>query len=297
MYSFEQLRGFVAVAEELHFGRAAQRLAMTQPPLSRQLQKLERSVGVQLLERDRRRVRLTPAGAAFLAEARRLLALADAAPELARRIGSGSAGTLRLGFTAASAYAVLPPTLHRLRAALPDLHLDLTELVTRAQLAALERQELDLGLARPPFDPELFSSRPVHREELRVAVRTGDDLTRLGRPVTGPDLAGRPVIMPSPTDARYFHDLVQRTVAVDPASVVHAVSQVLTTALLVAGGLGIGFVPASIARLGIDGVALLPLATTPARPVELHLVWSRENRNPALPRALDLVLEAQPPAH
>jgi DNA-binding transcriptional LysR family regulator len=134
----------------------------------------------------------------------------------------------------------------------------------------------------------------VHREELRVAVPTGHQLTGLDRPVTGADLAGQPLIMPSAVDARYFHELVQRTVSIDPAAVVHAVSQVLTTALLVAAGLGIGFVPASIDRLGIDGVTLLPLATTPQRPVELHLVWSRENRNPTLPRALDLLAAEAP---
>ena len=100
-YTLEQLRGFVAVADELHFGRAAARLKMTQPPLSRQVQKLERAVGAQLLERDSRRVALTAAGQVFLVEARRLLALADTAPQLARRVSSGSHGVLRIGFTAA----------------------------------------------------------------------------------------------------------------------------------------------------------------------------------------------------
>src|SRR5881397_1822883 len=103
MLEISQLRCFVAVAEELHFGRAAERLNMTQPPLSRQIQRLERAIGVRLLERDNRRVVLTEAGRAFLAEARRLLALVDTAGDLARRVDQGAAGTLRLGFTAASA--------------------------------------------------------------------------------------------------------------------------------------------------------------------------------------------------
>src|SRR5215210_1965855 len=106
-FTLEQLRGFVAVADELHFGRAAARLRMTQPPLSRQIQKLERNVGAQLLERDNRRVVLTPAGTAFLIEARRLLAMAQAAPTLARRVSSGSAGLVRIGFTAVAAYGAL----------------------------------------------------------------------------------------------------------------------------------------------------------------------------------------------
>src|SRR3954463_13556979 len=114
--TLDQVRSFVAVAEELHFGRAADRLRMTQPPLSRQIQKLERAVGAQLLERDSRRVALTAAGEAVLGEARRMLALADAAPEVARRVSAGSSGLLRLGFTAASTFGVLGDLLNRIAA-------------------------------------------------------------------------------------------------------------------------------------------------------------------------------------
>src|ERR671920_3121 len=105
-FTLEQLRGFLAVAEELHFGRAAARLNMTQPPLSRQIQKLEKALGVELMERDNRRVTLTAAGAAFLAEARRLVVAADRAPVTAQRIAAGRAGMVRIGFTAASGFSV-----------------------------------------------------------------------------------------------------------------------------------------------------------------------------------------------
>jgi DNA-binding transcriptional LysR family regulator len=120
-YSLEQVRGFVAVADELHFGRAAAKLKMTQPPLSRQIQKLERAVGAQLLARDNRRVTLTPAGQVFLIEARRMLALVEVAPDLARRVSSGYSGLIRIGFTAASAYGLLGQLLNRLSHQLPDL--------------------------------------------------------------------------------------------------------------------------------------------------------------------------------
>src|SRR3712207_612532 len=150
-FTLEQLKGFVAVADELHFGRAAERLSMTQPPLSRQIQKLERSVGAQLLERDNRRVALTAAGEVFLVEARRLLALADAAPEVARRVSSGSSGLVRIGFTAASTYGTLGRLLNEVARELPDVDVDLAEMVTREQVAALLGEDIDLGLARPPF--------------------------------------------------------------------------------------------------------------------------------------------------
>src|SRR3712207_703206 len=140
-FTLEQLRGFVAVADELHFGRAAARLKMTQPPLSRQIQKLERVVGARLLERDNRRVTLTAAGQVFLVEARRLLGLADSAPELARRVSSGASGVVRIGFIAASTYAVLGRLLDDLAGALPDGLADLGQIGNREQGAGLRKQE------------------------------------------------------------------------------------------------------------------------------------------------------------
>lgn len=294
MFTLDQLRGFVAVAEELHFGRAAERLRMTQPPLSRQIQKLERAVGVQLLERDNRKVELTAAGTAFLVDARRMLGLADSALDHTRRIHAGSAGTVRIGFTATAAFGVLTTLLNRVGTALPDLELDLYEMVTREQVGGLQRLELDLGLARPPFDPSTFASRPLHREALLLAVPSHHPLARHGRPVVADELLHQPLIMHSPTRARYFYDLVVRLLPVAEQNVVHSVSQVLTMLWLVAAGRGVAFVPASATRLGIAGVRYLPLAGVPAEPVELHLLWLREARNPALHSVLETV--AQSPA-
>jgi DNA-binding transcriptional LysR family regulator len=288
-FTLEQLRGFVAVADELHFGRAAARLKMTQPPLSRQIQKLERTVGAQLLERDNRRVALTTAGQVFLAEARRLLSLADTAPELARRVSSGSHGVVRIGFTAASTYGTLGRLLNELGRNLPDIDVDLHEMVTREQVAALLNEEVDLGLARPPFDAETFGSRLLLREALLVAVPTGHRLLQLGRDVVAADLAAEPVVMHSPTQARYFYDLVVSMVPAASGNAVHTVSQVLTMLWLVAAGRGVAFVPASAARLPIDGVEFARVETPVADPVELHLLWMRESRNPALARVLEVL--------
>lgn len=281
-FTLDQLRGFVTVADELHFGRAAARLRMTQPPLSRQIQKLERAVGAQLLERGNRSVVLTTAGSAFLVEARRLLALADAAPVLARRVSAGSAGVVRVAFTAASTYGVLGDLLNRVAAELPDVEIDLLEMVTRDQVAALVNEEIDLGLARPPFDEEMFGSRVLHREALMVALPAGHRLAGLHRPLRGDDLAGEPVVMHSPTKARYFYDLVVGLVEVPHQNVVHTVSQILTMLWLVEAGRGLAFVPESARRLGIAGVEFAELDTPVDEPVELHLLWPRDSRNPAL---------------
>ena len=289
MFTLEQARQFVAVAEELHYGRAAERLRMTQPALSRQIQRLERTVGVTLLERDSRRVALTPAGRAFLDEARRLLAAAQRAPATARRIASGRAGTLRVGFTAGAGFSLLGPLLTRLSTALPDLDVQLEEMVTGEQRQALQRGDLDLGLGRPPVDPAQLDSLPLLTEQLVLAVPRGHQLERRPGPLRAADLADEPLVMHHPLRARYFYDLVVRQLPVRHENVVHTVSQIVTMLSLVAAGRGIAVVPASAAALGIDGIALLPLAELAPEPVELHAMWSRDSRDPALLRVLELL--------
>ncbi|MDV8147868.1 LysR family transcriptional regulator [Arthrobacter sp. B10-11] len=286
MFTFDQLAGFIAVAEELHFGRAAERLNMTQPPLSRQIQKLEKAVGAELLERDNRKVQLTAAGRAFLDEARRLMALANRAPVTARRIASGRSGLLRIGFTAASGFSILGPLLEEIAAALPDVDIDLQELVTGEQIAGLQSGELDIGLARPPFDNEVFDSHLLYREAMVLAVPSGHPLAGLSRDVTEKDLRGEPLIMHSSTQARYFYDLVVRMIPIQHANVVHTVSQILTMVSLVAAKRGVAFVPHSATLLGVHGVEFLPLESSVDDPVELHAIWSRNNSNPALALAL-----------
>src|SRR5688500_4182539 len=181
--TLDQVRCFVAVAEELHFGRAAERLSMTQPPLSRQIQKLERAVGATLLERDNRRVELTGAGAAFLDEAYRMLNLVDSAGDLARRVDAGTAGVVRLGFTAVSAISVLGPLLRRLNTELPDVEVLLSERVTGAQVEGIRHGELDIGMARPPFDTALLDSHVVLREPLMAVVPADHALASADRPL------------------------------------------------------------------------------------------------------------------
>ncbi|MGX5359945.1 LysR substrate-binding domain-containing protein [Kocuria sp. KH4] len=286
MFTLDQARAFIAVAEELHFGRAAERLNMTQPPLSRQIQKLEKTLAVELLERDNRRVALTAAGEAFLAEARRLVVAADRAPVTARRIAAGRAGVVRIGFTAASGFSVLSPLLTEIAQALPDVDVQLQEMVTGEQVQALEDGELDLGLARPPVDGKVFESRLLLAESLCLAVPDSHELIALERPVTPGDLRGVPLVMHSPTTARYFYDLAVRTVPVDHREVVHTVGQIVTMVALVAAGRGVALVPESTKVLGLEGVSYLPLDAPGSDTVQLHAIWRRGSQNPALRRLL-----------
>jgi DNA-binding transcriptional LysR family regulator len=298
--TLDQVRSFVAVAEELHFGRAAERLQMTQPPLSRQIQKLEKAVGAQLLERDNRRVELTGAGAAFLDEAYRLLNLVEGAGDLARRVDAGVAGVVRLGFTAVSAISILGPLLRRLTAALPDVEVQLSERVTQAQVDGIRRGELDIGLARPPFDTSLLSSTVVLREPLMAVVPADHPLAALDRPLTPHDFEGQPVIGYHPQQSRYFHELSARFLANAHPRIEQRVHQVLTAMLLVAADRGLALAPASATSLQVEGVVFKELAhgggdtqldADPERPVELYAVWSRESVTPVVRRVLDVVTQ------
>lgn len=298
MITLDQVRSFVAVAEELHFGRAAERMQMTQPPLSRQIQKLEKAVGAQLLERDNRRVALTGAGAAFLGEAYRLLNLVDGASDLARRVDAGAAGVVRVGFTAVSAISILGPLLRRLADALPDVEVLLSERVTAAQVDGIRRGELDVGLARPPFDTSLLRSTAILREPLMAVVPSGHPLASFTAPLTPADFAGQPVIGYHPQQSRYFHELSARFLANAHPRVEQRVHQVLTAILLVAADRGLALAPASASSLGVGGVEFKELAqgggdsrfdADPEQPVELHAIWSRDTLSPVVRRVLDIV--------
>lgn len=293
LFTLDQARSFVAVAEELHFGRAAERLNMTQPPLSRQIQKLERSVGVELLERDNRKVSLTAAGQAFLVDARRLVISAERAPLNARRIASGQFGELRIGFTAASGFSLLGPLLSEISTNLPNVHLELFEMVTGEQVAALQDGDIDMGLARPPFDEKALETQLLFSESLCIAVPTGHRLDLLPREILAEDLADEALIMHSPTKARYFYDLVVRQIDIEHQNVVHTVSQILTMITLVAAGRGIALVPESAKLLGVEGVSYLRLEDAVEDAVELHAIWNKDVRNPALAKLAQIVRDSQ----
>jgi DNA-binding transcriptional LysR family regulator len=283
MFELSHLRCFVATAEELHFGRAAERLHMTQPPLSRQVQILERVLGVALLARTSRIVRLTPAGRTFLPEARRILQLADSAAVSTRRAAAGDKGSVTIGFTATAGYSFVPELVTSARERLPGVDFILQEMVTAEQVEALASHRIDFALLRPPVRREFESVRVV-REPLLAALPADHRLAK-GRPPRLGDFDRQPFVMYSPHEAQYFYDLLAAIfgkAGVAPLYVQH-MSQVHAILALVSARLGLALVPASAASLRFEGVTLRPLETRPARPVELYLAWERGNDNPVLP--------------
>ncbi|MGJ6121811.1 LysR substrate-binding domain-containing protein [Mycolicibacterium sp. Y3] len=295
MFSLARLSCFIAVAEELHFGRAAERLHMTQPPLSRQIQQLEAELGVQLIDRTTRSVMLTPAGIAFLPDARRILQLAESAALTVKRVPAGDLGTVVVGFTAASAHAVLPRLLERTRAKLPDVKLELREMVSAAQIEGLMTGEIDLGMARPPLKRPGIVSRPLLHEQLVAALPAEHPLVGQARQLTLNDLDGQDVIMYSPIQARYFNELLISafTIAGATPRYVQFVTQVHTMLVLVRSAIGIALVPASAATLHPEGVVFRSIGAFRERPVELDAAWRGDSTNPALLRLLRDVLPAR----
>jgi DNA-binding transcriptional LysR family regulator len=284
MFDLNQLRCFVAVAEELHFGRAAARLNMTQPPLSRQIQVLEHIIDAPLLERTSRSVRLTAAGRSFLPEAKRILKLAETASQVARRIALGKTGSLKIGYTAAAAYGYLPELIGACRQRLPDVDFSLKEMVSGEQLEALSSGQIDIGLLRPPVARPEFATRRVLAEPLLAAVPKKHPLAAR-ETLTIKDFDDQPLVMYSPHESRYFHDLLVALFTqadVLPRYVQH-LGQIHSILAMVRAGLGISIVPAAAANLKIADVRLRPLKLRTPTPVELFMVWRRDHENPLLP--------------
>jgi DNA-binding transcriptional LysR family regulator len=289
MFDLNQLRCFVTVAEELHFGRAAVRLNMTQPPLSRQIQVLEHIIDAALLERTSRSVKLTPAGRSFLPEARRILKLAETAAQVARRIASGKSGALKIGFTAAAAYGFLPDLVAACRAKLPEADLSLQEMVSGEQIEALASGQIDAGLLRPPIARPEFATRRVLAEPLYAAIPRRHRLAST-EIISIKDFDSQPFIMYSPSEARYFHDLLVAQfmrAEVLPRYVQH-LSQIHSILSMVRAGLGLAIVPEAATSLRIADVKLRPLKLRNPAPVELFIVWRREHDNPLLPALVEI---------
>jgi DNA-binding transcriptional LysR family regulator len=283
MFEISQIRCFVAVAEELHFSRAAERLNMTQPPLSRQIRLLEHHVGTQLLDRNSRTVRLTAAGRAFLPEAARILRMAEEAATAARRVAKGEQGTLTIGFTAAAGYGLLPDLVRRLRERVPGIGLTLKEVVTTAQIEALDSGQLDLGLMRPHAEHGELETQRVAAESLMLALPERE-AGEWPLDCTLDCLHQKPFLMYSPYEARYFFQLLNTCfdrAGVAPDIVEH-VGQIHTMLALVSAGVGAALIPEAAASLQFKGIVLRKVTMEPARPVETVCAWRRDNDNPVL---------------
>jgi DNA-binding transcriptional LysR family regulator len=274
-----QLRYFIAVADELHFRRAAERLHMSQPPLSEAIRELEATIGAQLLERSRRRVALTAAGEVLLRDARALLGDLDRALETARRIGTGQAGRLRLSFVGSALYGVVPDLLRAFSLERPDIELQLQERSTTEQLAALAAGDLDIGFVRAPAAAEGLTSQTIMREPTVAALPGGHPLSTLKRiPVAR--LSTEPFVLFPREQAPELHDAIMSAIAADGRlpRIVQEVAEMQTIIGLVASGMGVSLVPGSVQALARTGVVYRPVVGAPRS--DLAMVTRRADTSP-----------------
>jgi DNA-binding transcriptional LysR family regulator len=284
------LRYFVAVAEERHFGRAAARLHMAQPPLSQQIRHLETELGIELLRRTTRRVDLTAAGEAYLARAREVLAAVDAAGDEARRVAEGLVGRVVIGCVGSATYSLLPALARALREELPDIDFAFRgEMLVPDQVAALRDGRIDLALLRPPVDEAALRLTTLRREGLIVALPEGHPLAARKR-LRVTDLRDEELIVHAGRGRSVMHDLVTalcRQAGFEPR-VRHEVAETSTLVTFVAAGLGVALVPEPVAALGVAGATYRPLAEPSAR-IDLAVATRAEEDAPHVDRVLDVL--------
>ncbi|WP_316434715.1 LysR family transcriptional regulator [Klebsiella pasteurii] len=272
------LRYFIAVAEELHFGHAAARLNISQPPLSQQIQILEQQIGARLFARTNRSVSLTEAGRQFLADSRQILTQVDDAAARAARLHQGETGELRIGFTSSAPFIkAVSDTLSTFRRRYPDVHIQTRETNTREQIVPLNEGALDLGLMRNTQLPETLIWERVLREPLLAMVPRDHPLASQPR-VSLRELAREPFVFFDPHVGTGLYDDILgllRRYDLTP-TIAQEVGEAMTIIVLVAAGLGVSILPASFRRVQLSEMCWLPIEEQDAVS-EMWLVWSKHH--------------------
>jgi DNA-binding transcriptional LysR family regulator len=288
MIELRHLRYFIAVAEELHFGRAAERLHIAQPPLSMQIRQLEAELGFRLFHRTKRSVRLTEAGQVFLVESQRLFRQLDQAIQTGRQVSRGEVGQLVLGFVSSAAYNVLPDILQTFHTQVPQVKLELHELTTDQQLEWLRENRLDVGLMRPPIDDDAFETEIIFREPLTIALPQTHPLA-VTDTISLPDLAKEPFIIFPRTLAPGLYDQIIslcQQAGFSP-NVVQEAIQMQTIISLVAAEMGVAIVPTSLQNLQRRGVVYKPLRQETPQ-AAIALIYKKADETPAVLRFLEI---------
>jgi DNA-binding transcriptional LysR family regulator len=281
MIDIRQMRYFVVLAETLHFGRAAERLHLTQPPLSRQIAALEQELGVRLLERHSRQAVLTRAGQRFLEDSRAVLAAFDQACRNARLADRGELGELSVGFMMHAAFTVVPGLARRYVTAYPGIDLKLREAMPSTLVDEVLAGRFDAGILFPPGPVRGLEVRPIHSESLCAAVPAAHPLAARDR-LGARDLEGVPLIATPVDVAPTLRDAIARYCrGAGFLPTIRLETQMQQTIVkLVAEELGLALVPECMSALGVAGVVFRPLEDAPS--IDHVIVWRSGNLNPAL---------------
>ncbi|MEB3182692.1 MAG: LysR family transcriptional regulator [Nostocaceae cyanobacterium] len=287
------LRYFVTVAEELHFGRAAERLHISQPPLSQQIRQLELELGFQLFHRTQRTVQLTEAGQVFLGEVRQIFRQLEQAVQVGRQASRGEMGQLIVGFVSSAGYNVLPVIIRRFRTSIPGVNLELHELTTDTQLQWLRENRMDVGFVRPPVEEDSFCSEIIFAEPLVVALPETHPQAKRSR-VSLRELVGETFIMFPRALAPGLYDPIISLCSgagFSPSVSLEAI-QMQTIVSLVAAEMGVAIVPESLQNLQRTGVVYKPLEE-PTPKVAIAMIWRRYHTSATVQRFLEVVREVK----
>jgi DNA-binding transcriptional LysR family regulator len=286
------LRYFIAVAEELHFTKAAEKLHIAQPPLSQQIQQLEAELGVELFDRKtKRQVQLTEAGKVFLQEVQIILKQLEAAVELTQKAGRGETGKLQIGFTSLLIYDLLPLVLRKFRQQFPQVETVLVELTTSQQEQALRDSLINVGFAHPPLEDQTISSQCIYKETLIVALSTNHDLAQTEY-VSVRSLFNEPLIMFPRYLAPGLYDRIMSLFEETDfkPNITQEAVQMQTIIGLVSAGIGVALIPSSLQNLQRSGVAYRPILEA-APLIETSLIWLPHSLTPVAENFLECTQE------
>jgi DNA-binding transcriptional LysR family regulator len=291
------LHYFSVLGETLHFGRAAERLHISQPPLSRQIALLEEELGVVLLERNRRSVRLTAAGERFLGDAKEILASVERARRNALSASLGHSGSLSVGFMFATAYSVLPPITRAYTSAYPDVDVHLTESIPRLLIQEIRESQTDVAIMYPPDDLEGLDTRTVFREPLVAALPAQHPLARRSGAIDAAALRGESFLISPRVAAPYVYDAIVshcKQCGFTPKIRLETNYQ-QTIVNLVSQGLGVALVHRSMKTARPLNVKFRPLANPPH--VDVNVTWNRLNHNPCIQTFVDIAQQRAAELH
>ena len=286
---YHQLRCFIALAEELHFGRAATRLNMTQPPFSRQIQLLEKNLGGTLFERDNRHVKLTFMGEHLLKGARQIIRQTEQLSMSAQSYINGESGTLSIGFTAVFSWAFIPELLKNLSIVLPDMRIQLYEKVSHKQIEAIENQSIDVGFVRKvPLNPNL-DYLTLKSEEMIAVFHNNHPLAKK-RKITLSAFENEPFFQYDPIEGLYFFERIDDLFSFNniQPDYKYQLGQTHIILGLVNAGLGCAIVPASAKRLGFKNLTFMNIEDVNIQ-ANNFLVYSKKNKNPVLPKFIETI--------
>jgi DNA-binding transcriptional LysR family regulator len=288
------LRYFTTVATELHFGRAAEKLHIAQPPLSKQIQQLELELGFELFTRTKRSVVLTPAGTEFLIEVERIFQQLDRAIDIGRKTSRGELGQISIGFVGSATYNILPVMLQQFRDRYPQVQIELHELTTDRQLIWLHEGRIDIGLIRPPIVDRSLASQVIFQESLVVVLPSEHDLANLAEIEMRSLAAESFILFPRQLAPGLFDAIIATCQAAGfSPRVVQECIQMQTIVSLVSANMGISILPASIREAQRQGVVYQPIKSggaTLETLAQIAIVWRLDDDLPTMNRLLEIAL-------